>query len=382
MAIGRTGLAARPDVLSQSVEIGGCRGQSWALRPRGFDFPNGARLWVPVRNDDEQCGRGCVYLNGIGRLADGATVEAAQQEMAAIATALERDFPGDNANVTVMVQTLHDRTVGSVQLALLVLMAAVGMVLLIACANVANLVLVRGAARQNEIAIRAALGAGRRGLLSYLLTENLVLASVGGLGGLLLAFWGISALKRSRQSTCRVSTKCVRPPHVRFRAGDGDAFDGALRAGPALQLAHAPLAQSLGQRGTIGAMRRRWSRSMLLVAEVGLSVMLLLGAGLLLRSVSAMQHTNIGFDPSGLSVFTISLPAARYPAPQVATVHEQLDAQLGQMPGVTSVARISGLPLGPSENVRSFQRTDQPPPPPGQAPWRSLGLSIRSTSPP
>jgi putative ABC transport system permease protein len=359
----------RADVLAQTVEISGMRLPIVGVAPPGFDFPRGARMWVPVRNNDAACGRGCVYLNGIGRLADGVSPAAAQQEMATIAAALEREFPGDNFDVTVMVQTLRDRTVGNVRLALLVLMAAVGMVLLIACANVANLVLVRGAARQNEIAIRAALGSGRRGLLSYLLTENLVLACAGGIGGLLLAFWGISALKRL------APINLPRLEEVRF---DGWTFAFALAMvmaatvlfgmGPALQFARTPLSQSLGQRGTVGAMRRRWSRSMLLVAEVGLSVMLLLGAGLLLRSVSAMQNTKIGFDPAGLSVFTISLPAARYPAPQVAAAHERIDEQLGQMPGVTSVARISGLPLGPSENVLSFQRADQPPPPPGQGP--------------
>ena len=173
-------------MLSQTVEIGGLPWPIVGVAPVASTFRT-ARLWMPVRNNDEQCGRGCVYLNGIGRLANGATVEAAQGEMTAVASALERDFHGDNANVTVMVQSLHDRTVGSVQLALVVLLAAVTMVLLIACANVANLLLVRGAARHSEIAVRTALGAGRRGIVSYLLTENLVLAIVGGVFGLLLA---------------------------------------------------------------------------------------------------------------------------------------------------------------------------------------------------
>src|SRR5204862_4578488 len=119
----------RDDVLSRSIEMSGTSWPIVGVAPRGFDFPAGARLWTPVRNDDKQCDRGCVYLNGIGRLAPGVSVEAARQEMASIAAALERQFPAANANTTVMVQTLQDRTVGSVRLALIVLLGAVAMVL-------------------------------------------------------------------------------------------------------------------------------------------------------------------------------------------------------------------------------------------------------------
>lgn len=362
-------LGGRSDVLSQTVEISGVAWPIVGVAPRGFDFPGGARLWTPVRNNDEQCGRGCVYLNGIGRLAAGASAEAAQEEMTSIAAALERGFPNDNFDVTVMVQTLHDRTVGSVQLGLVVLLGAVAMVLLIACANVANLVLVRGATRQNEIAVRTALGAGRRGLVSYLLTENFVLAAAGGALGLVLAVWGIDVLKALAPSNL------PRLDDIRF---DAPTFVLALAIvfattilfglGPSLQLSRVPLSQALGQRGSIGAGRTRWARSTLLIAEVSLSLVLLLGAGLLLRSLSALQKTDIGFDPSGVSVFMVSLPQARYPADQVIATHELLDERLAALPGVSQVARISGLPLGVSENVRSFMRPDRPPPPPGQSP--------------
>jgi putative ABC transport system permease protein len=118
----------------------------------------------------------------------------------------------------------------------------------------------------------------------------------------------------------------------------------------------------------MGSVETRWTRSALLVAEVALSLVLLLGAGLLLRSLQSMQHTELGFDARNLTIFTLSLPPARYPADRVADTHERLDAELRALPGVTSVARISGLPLGPSENVASFTRPDQPPPPPGQGP--------------
>ena len=294
MASGRTGLEPGPTCCRRRSRSVACRGPLWALRPVASTFRT-ARLWMPVRNNDEQCGRGCVYLNGIGRLANGATVEAAQGEMTAVASALERDFHGDNANVTVMVQSLHDRTVGSVQLALVVLLAAVTMVLLIACANVANLLLVRGAARHSEIAVRTALGAGRRGIVSYLLTENLVLAIVGGVFGLLLAVWGIEVL------TALAPANLPRLDDVRF---DAPTFAFALTIvlattvifglGPSLSLSRVSLSRALGQRGSVGTNRPRWTRSTLLVSEVALSLILLLGAGLLLRSLSALQKTDMG----------------------------------------------------------------------------------------
>lgn len=362
-------LGGRTDVLSQSVEISGVPWPIVGVAPRGFDFPNGARLWMPVRNNDEQCGRGCVFLNGIGRLADDRSAEGAQQEMTSIAAALERDFPSANFNVTVIVQTLHDRTVGSVRLALIVVLAAVAMVLLIACANVANLLLVRGAARHSEIAIRTALGAGQRGLLSYLLTESLTLATAGGALGLVLAIWGIDALKAiAPVNLPRLDAVRFDLPTFAFALLVVGATSLLFGLGPSLALSRIPLSRALGQRASVGSSHGRWARSALLVAEVSLSLVLLLGAGLLLRSLSSLQKTDLGFDARGLSVFTISLPPARYPVEHVTLTHERLDDQLDAMPGVSQVARISGLPLGPSENVLSFTRPDQPPPAPGQSP--------------
>ena len=362
-------LGGRADVLTQSVEIGGAPWPIIGVAPRGFAFPNGSRLWMPVRSDDQDCGRGCVFLNGIGHLADGASPQAAQQEMASLAASLEKEYPNDNFDVTVMVQTLHDRTVGSVRLALVVVLGAVAMVLLIACANVANLMLVRGAARRNEMAVRTALGAGQGRLLSYLLTESLVLAVAGGVLGLVFAVWGIDALKAlAPPNLPRLDAVQFDLPALAFAALIACATAALFGTGPALQMSRTRLASELGQRTLVGASHARWTRSALLVAEVALSLMLLLGAGLLLRSLQSMQHTDLGFDASDLTVFTIGLPPARYPADRVADTHERLDADLAALPGVTAVARISGLPLGPSENVASFTRPDQPPPPPGQGP--------------
>ena len=361
-------LGGRADVLSQSVEISGVPWPIVGVAPRGFDFPSGARLWTPVRNDDQQCGRGCVFLNGIGRLTGGATADQAQQEMRAVAAVLERDFPADNFDTTVMVQTLHDHTVGNVRLALLVLLGAVAMVLLIACANVANLALVRGAERQTEMAVRSALGAGRRNLMAYLLTEVLLLGAIGGALGLVVAWWGVDLLRVLAPANLRASTmcasmgrrSCLRSPSCWPRpCCSGWVPRGTVAC--ASGAGHGPAWRDRAGRCGCGR-ARRW------VAEVALSLVLLLGAGLLLRTLTALQHTNLGFSSEGLTVFTLSLPPARYPQAQVVPTFDRLDEQLGAVPGVTRVARISGLPMGPSENVQSFTRPDQPPPAPGQLP--------------
>jgi putative ABC transport system permease protein len=359
-------LGGRADVLSQTVEVVGRARPIVGVAPPGFDFPRRAQLWMTIKNDDAQCGRGCVFLNGIGRLTDGATPDAAQRELAGIAARLEQDFPVNN-DVTVMVQTLHDRTVGSVQTALVVLLAAVMMVLLIACANVANLVLVRGAARQDEIAVRAALGAGRRGIVSYLLTENLVLATAGGALGLAIAAFGFDALKLIAPIDLpRLDEIQFDTPTFTFATAMVLLTTITFGVGPALRLSSVPLAQALGHRGSVGHARQGWSRSSLLAGEVGLSLVLLLGAGLLLRSLSALERTDLGFAVAGRTTFAVALPAARYSRADAIAFHERLDEELAAIPGVSRVARISELPLGTGEAVLNFARPDRPPLPLGQ----------------
>lgn len=362
-------LGGRADVLSQSIDVSGVARPIVGVAPPGFEFPNKARLWSPVRNDDEQCGRGCVFLNGIGRLNDAATPLAAQQELASIAAALEQAYPNDNSNVTVMVQTLQDRTVGSVRLALVVLLGAVVLVLLIACANVANLVIVRGAARHSEMAVRMALGAGYRGVLSYLLSENLLLGLAGGIGGLLLASWGIDALKLVAPANLpRLDEVRFDLPAFAFAMAMVMATTVLFGLAPSLKLSRVPLSHAFTSRGSIGRGKGLWSRSLLLTCEVALSLVLLLGASLLLRSLAAQQNTELGFAADGRTVFSLSLPPTRYPANRVVQAHDELAERFAALPGVERVARVSALPLGTSENVFSFVRPDEPPPAAGQTP--------------
>jgi putative ABC transport system permease protein len=361
-------MGGRADVLQQSIEVSGIPRQVVGVAAAGFDYPSKARVWGPVRNATG-CGRNCVFMDVIGRLADGATPQAAQQEMTAIATALEQAFPNDNTNVTVMVQTLQNRTVGSVELALTVLLGAVVLVLLIACANVANLVMVRGAARQGEMAVRMALGAGYRGVLSYLLAENVLLGLAGGVGGLLLAAWGIDALKVAAPANLpRLDEVRFDLPAFAFAMGMVMLTTVLFGFGPSLTLARVPLSQAFASRGSVGRGRSMWTRSLLLTAEVALSLVLLLGAGLLLRSLAAQQNTELGFAADNRAVFAISLQGAAYPADRVVQVFDQLKEQVAALPGVEQVGLVSALPLGTAENVYNFIRPDNPPASPGLTP--------------
>jgi putative ABC transport system permease protein len=384
-------LGGRADVIGSSIEMSSRQYEIVGVAPAGFSFPRNARIWTPIQNDDSACGRGCVFLNAVARLKPGVPPASARLEMQTIAARLEKAYPAVNTNTTTGLVTLQDEMVGDVRPALVMLLGAVAMVLLIACANVANLLLVRGAARQGEIAVRAALGAGRVRLLRFLLAESFVLAVVGAGVGLLMAWWGVDALKRLAPTTI------PRLADVRF---DGQTFLFAMATatitavlfglGPAVQVIGAPLGSLLGSRGETAGRHTKWSRTTLLVAEVALSFMLLVGAGLLVRSMVRLQRIDLGFRPDGLTIFTIALPTARYPqSADVVRGFDQLSERLAAQPGIQSVARISGLPLGTSENVLNFSRVDRPAPAPGTAPtalyravdapyFQTMGIPIAS----
>lgn len=385
----QTRLGGRTDVLSQAVEIGGRMRPIVGVAPPGFAFPPGASVWLPLASDDQRCGRDCVYSNVIARAGEGTTVDAARAEMIAIAASLEAEYPAANTGVTVEVTSLRDRTVGDVRLALTILLGAVIMVLLIACANVANLVLVRGTARHGELAVRSALGAGRRGLVSYLLAENLVLAIAGGAAGLVLAAWGVDTLKWLAPANLpRIDEVAFDRPAFLFSLGLVGLTTLLFGLGPSIRLSRVPPMRALGQRGAIDGSGGA-ARAGLLAAEIGLALVLLLGAGLMLRSLAAQQRIDPGWRSDGITTFLVSLPAARYPADRVVDTFDRLDAELAGVPGVESVGRISGLPLGTSENVLDFTRTDRPIPEPGQVPsalyrvvdpdyFRLLGIAIQA----
>ncbi len=387
----RERFGGRQDILGQKLEISGRPREIVGVAPRGFDFPNRARFWFPVQADDAACGRGCVYLDGVARLRPGVSLATSREEMRSIASGLEREYPDANTNVTAAATTLQDEIVGEVRPALLVIFAAVLAVLLIACANVANLLLVRGAARQGEMAIRAALGASRLRLVRYLLTESALLSIAAAACGLIVAAWGIDILKLAAPSDIpRLADVGVDRVTFFFALGVTSLSAVAFGLVPAVRVARAPLGSSMTGRGTQGDAAAGWSRGALVVSEVALTLMLLLGAGLLVRTLVALQSVDTGFASADRMVFTISLPAARYPDPAaVARASDDLRDRLAGLPGVKGVARISGLPLGPSINVQSFSRTDRPAPAAGQSPnalfrgadsdyFRVVGIPLRA----
>jgi putative ABC transport system permease protein len=365
-------LGGKESAVGSTLDISGRPYEIVGIAPPGFDFPNKARFWRPIQNDDQACGRGCVYTDGVARLRPGVTVAGARAEMDALARRLEKAYPDANTNVAVGVASLQDAMVGDVRPALRILLAAVVMVLLIACANVANLLLARGTSRQTEMAIRAALGAGRGRLLKQMSAESLLLALIGTSLGVLMATWAIDVIKElAPPAIPRLDDVALDPPTFLFAMSLVVVTAALFGVAPALQLTRVPLVASLreGSRGALGAAGANRAKFALLITEVALSVVLLVGAGLLLRSFARLQSIDPGWRADGVSTFTLSLPPSRYADDAaVAAASDELDALLSALPGVERVGLIRGVPLGPSVNVLSFTRTDRPAPRPGDVP--------------
>ncbi len=372
----REQFASRRDILGEILYIGGDAHTIIGVAPAAIEFPNDARLWIAARNNDDGCGRGCVMYATIGRLASGSTIEQARAELVPIAGRLEEAYPESNSYETAAVASLHDVIVGDVRFELLLLLGAVVMVLLIACANVANLMLVRGGARATELAVRAALGAGRRRLLSLLMAESLVLALVGGAGGVLFAAWGVRALRGVAPAGIpRIDEIGLSGLTLVFAIGIALVTALIFGLAPALRLSGLTLLSSLREgRGRIGG--RRFGRSAIVAVELALSILLLLGAGMMLRSLMRLNATDLGFDPSNVTTFRISLPDARYPSADAAVVFmNQLEERLAAIRGVERVAIAVAPPFGTSTLVGSIERTDRPPPQPGDEllyHWRAV----------
>ncbi len=364
-------LGGRPDAIGGSLDLFGERYRVVGVAAAGFDFPEHARVWLPEQNDPAHCGRGCVYMSAVARLAPGATLEQAKAEMTAVAAHVEEAYPGSNRNVGVHVARLQDALVGSAKEALRLLFAAVSLVLLIACANVANLLLARGATRREEVAVRTALGAGRRRIISQLLTESALIALLGGVLGVVLAWLGVNALHAfSPGDIPRLEEVRVSGATLVFALGLVGATTLLFGVVPALQLSGASPAHALreGGRGGAGSSERGIGRAALLVAEVGLSLVLLVGAGLLLRSFAKLTSVDPGYRTDHLVQFALNLPAARSEPERATPFWDELEARLAALPGVSGAAVTVGLPLSRTTIFSSFKRLDAPPPKPGEEP--------------
>jgi putative ABC transport system permease protein len=301
----------------------------------------------------------------IARLKDGVSLEDARVEMEAIAQALETQYPESNSNVRVQVTPVQDLIVQNVRPALRMLQGAVVLVLLIACANVANLLLVRAAGRQKEIAVRIALGAGRLRIVRQLLVESVVLACAGGAAGLLLATWGVSFLAASAATALpRAYNIAIATPVTLFALALSIVTGIVFGLAPALQAAGFDVRRSLNEegRGTAGSERHRRLRGVLVVGEVGLALVLLVSAGLLMRSFSTLTRVSPGFDPENLLVVNLPLSPQTYGDDAVrAAAVERILSRVKAVPGVRNAGLTTMLPMAGEGPTIHFNRMGYPP---------------------
>jgi predicted permease len=342
-----------PGVIGRTMMLDGTPRRIVGVMPAGVTYPLASELWVPLRFDTRTLttGRGAQYLDVIGRMRDGVTLERAQAEMSAIVQQLAAQYPSTNANKAIAVFGLREALVGAVRPALLMLLAAVGFVMLIVCVNVASLGLTRAIGRSRELAVRAALGAGRSRLVNGMLVESAALAAAGGVAGLVLAYWatrGMAALDASLGIPLLNDTRL-----------DGSvlAFTAIVSFGAAVLFGtvpawHAASRLNVMERiredaGTLTASRERQRlRGGLIVIETALAVMLLVGAGLLLRSFLQITGVDLGFDTARIQTFSVSLPDAKYATPESrAAFVDTLVSQLSARPDVEAGAAVFGLPL-------------------------------------
>jgi predicted permease len=340
--------------------------------PAGFlpPFVQDAELWAPqAPPENAEQARGGFSWRVVARLADGATVERASSELRELGGRLEQAYRQSNTGMTFRAVALRNDMVAETRAGLLVLLGAVGLVLLVACVNVANLLLARASGRTQELAVRSALGAGRARIFGQVLTESLVLAGLGGVLGIGLAFWGTDLL---------VALAPEGTPRIGEVAVDGRvlAFTGAVTVLSGLLFGLAPAFRGTrtdlhvdlrdgGRSGMSGSGGRL--RSGLVVAQVALAMVLLVGAGLLVRSFQNLRATDLGFDPAGVVTMQVSLPASRYPdAETILTFTDALDERFRAIPGVTAAGLTSTLPLIGFDGDVGLRIEGRPEPEPGQ----------------
>ncbi len=360
-----------PTVIGRSINFSGTPATIVGVMPEGFYFPSRtAEFWRPIAINPTNPTRGGHFLGVIARMKPGVIIDQAGAEMKGIAERLALQYPDSSANESAAVVGLLDQVVGTIRPALFTLLVAVGVVVLIVCANIANLLLVRASIREKEVAIRTALGAGRSRLVLQMLAESLVLSVTGGALGLLLAYLAIPAIRAlSAGSIPRVADISIDGTVLAFTLGASLLTGVIFGLVPAWQASRsgAGVALKEGGRSSVGT-GGGWMRSALLVGEVALSLVLLVGAALLLRSFSKLTNVDPGFKADGVLAFQVSLPASSYAEdPKVLQYYNTLMERLAATPSVTSAAAVQSLPIRGSY-VLSVVILGQPTPKPGDEP--------------
>ncbi len=353
-----------PQIVGQSLTLDGESYTVVGVAPAGLDIPGKSELWVPLAQDPAKADRMSHDLLVFGRLRPGVSQAQAQSEMTGIAARLARQFPPSNEGWTALLVPLKEQVTKGIRPALLVLVAAVAAVLLIACLNVANLLLVRMAARERELAVRTALGAGRARLVRQMLTESVMLALGGGVLGLVLAVWGVRALvalggdKIPRASAIGIDWK-VLVFTLAVSVATGLVF-GLL---PAVQSSGNHLHESLkeGGRAVAGGARGRWARQALVLSEVAVALVLLVAAGLLIKSFSRLHAVDPGFRPQGVLAMDLAPPERKYAKPeQQIAFYKDLIGRVGSLPGVDHVGTAFPLPLSAQGMTLAYAVADRP----------------------
>src|SRR5262245_22313443 len=339
---------AKPEIIGQKITLLNRTRTVIGVMPPDFKFPEVADLWVPLALDTTMWTRNDHGLSAIAGLKPGVTVEQAQSDMTAVARRVEEANPVTNEGLGVSVIPLREGLVSDYHKALFILMGVVGLVLLIACANVANLLLARASARAKEVAIRTALGAGRWRVFRQLLTESVVLGLMGGALGCGLALWGLDLLLAAIPIDFPFWMKFNLDGRVLgFTAGVTLLTGLIFGAAPALQASKVDLNEALkeGARSASGAGRHRMLHS-LVVAEMALSLILLIGAGLMMSSFMRLQNTNPGLNPENLLTARVELPEAKYNTPEkLQAFFKDLLERVSALPGVQAAGAVSRLPL-------------------------------------
>ena len=343
-----------PDILGKTVTLMKSPRQVIGVMPPGFSFPEGSEAWfLGVNHDPSRDGRS--FFAAVGRLKSSVPLEQAQMEIRTIAQQLAQHYPDTNQGWSVAITSLQELAVRGIRPALLILMGATGMVLLICCTNVASLLLARGLARQREITIRLALGANKRRTMRQLLTESFLLAGLGGIAGLALAYSGVRILVALAPAILpRIAETNVDLRVLGFTlllSVVSCLLSGGL---PSWQAARTDPNEALkeGSKGATRSLPHRRLGSVLVISELALSLVLLIGAGLLLESFWRVQRTNLGFNPENLLTLRVSL--ATLPDPQWSPFLQEVMARLQTLPGVKSVGGTTSLPLRGGGLNRAF----------------------------
>jgi putative ABC transport system permease protein len=366
----RTEFGADPNIIGRIIHIDGKPAAIVGVLPRDFEFApaNSAPVWVPIHQTGDLITRRSLHwLSVFGRLAPGVTPDQARGEMQSINTRLSQEYPKENSSVYFVMESLNEQVVGRVRPLLLILLGTVGFVLLITCANVANLVMTRSIGRRKEFAVRSALGASRTSLLWQLLTESLLLSFAGACIGLIGAQWGVNLLIAAIPESLLRATPYLRNaginlPVLLFLCGVTVLTGILFGLAPGLHASRMTLNDVLkdeSRSGTSGGQARL--RNALVIAEISISLVLLVGAGLLLRSLHALLRQDLGFNFHNVLAFSVNLPDSAYPSDKTSPYYSaaavrfdhDFTRRLRSLPGVIDVGQTSGIPAsGGSGTIR------------------------------